>query len=61
VTTFRRDFLKTGTIAIGTMTLAPWLLEVEAAQSAAVATSRNALADAALEKAFNFTSASDAV
>lgn len=51
MTTFRRDFLKTATVALGTMTIAPWLLELEAGQGAAVGTSRNAVAGAALETA----------
>jgi TldD protein len=47
----RREFLKTSGVALGTMTLAPWILERDAAQSATVVANRAGVADAALETA----------
>ena len=47
----RRDFIRTASAAVGAATLAPWALELEAAQSAAVDASKGTLADLALETA----------
>jgi TldD protein len=51
VKTGRRDFLRTATAAAGAATLAPWALEAEAAQSAAIDSLRPRLADQALAAA----------
>ena len=47
----RRDFLKTASVALGATTLAPWVLDAEALQGAAVDAAKSALADAALDTA----------
>ena len=47
----RRDFLKLGSAALGTATLAPWILEREAAVAAEVDIVKSALAEAALTRA----------
>jgi TldD protein len=47
----RRDFLKTAGLALGTVTLAPWVLEAEAAANLIVQDNKNKLADLALATA----------
>src|SRR5262245_1654072 len=47
----RREFLRTATAAAGAAALAPWILELEAAQTAALDDSKNTLADLALTTA----------
>jgi TldD protein len=54
MTTPRRDFLKVATGAIGAVgvtRIAPWIVEIEAAQAAAADASKNDVADAALATA----------
>ena len=47
----RRDFLKAASAAVGTVTLAPWLLEREAAAAAELDATKSSLAEAALATA----------
>jgi TldD protein len=47
----RREFILTATAAAGAATLAPWVLELEAAQTAALDDSKNALANLSLTTA----------
>src|SRR5919198_672213 len=47
----RREFLKVASAALGTATLAPWVLEREAAAAAQVDAAKSALADVALATA----------
>jgi TldD protein len=51
MTTSRRDFLKTAGLALGAVTLAPWVLEAEAKAFAAIEADKNKLADLALAQA----------
>lgn len=51
MSTSRRDFLKTAGIAIGAVTLAPWVLEAEAKTAAIFQDNKNKLADLALADA----------
>jgi TldD protein len=51
MSTPRRDFLRTAGVALGTVAIAPWILEAEAAQADAIARSRGAIADAVLAAA----------
>src|SRR5258705_10671916 len=47
----RREFLKAASTAVGAATLAPWILEREAAEAAEVDAVKSALAEAALTRA----------
>src|SRR5262245_65443665 len=47
----RREFLKVASAVAGAVTLAPWVIEREAAEAAEVDAVKNALADAALARA----------
>jgi predicted Zn-dependent protease len=47
----RREFLKVASTAVGAVTLAPWMLEREAAEAAEVDAVKSALAEAALTRA----------
>ena len=47
----RRDFLKTAGLALGTITLAPWVLEAEAAANVIIQDNKNKFADLALATA----------
>src|SRR5919205_448672 len=51
MSTSRRDFLKKTGLALGAVTLAPWVLEAEAKAAAVFQDSKNKLADLALSTA----------